>query len=462
LISPKELSIPWRPLYELYRRTNHSKYKDLGIITIPNGYDSAINDLITKCRIYFPVDSTQEMLDEWRPLLCPYDLMMSNAINYFNQFLPTLVLPENHEKGFKLWFEEFITIWMSCQNKPSWEWRMSSLLSRLASDTIGFIDWNPFIPMIFTRLRNGFKYNDYVHADVVVLIISILNQNSISQKYLTQQIKSIQTYYYPSNHREFTDRLQFIMRLFTIEFMNRLHYERHKEKYWLPSVPDNYKLTEQDINDFIDCLLDIVMISMFNPLGSSDSEASLRNLVQLRPKIVIPKVMKELNESLDTITEPHRLEASINCLTAILPTLINETKSYPEYATDLLPLLTHLLVGLDINDIEKLKSIFNLIETFACLVPLIDYSSMDKKICSQNEIELCLSTAGFEDFVLIFIDRCLELIKNSSDIDNYHIDQNNQNSMTDEELAVFMGIKDTLSRVLSGTSPQTFEVITSK
>ena len=50
---------------------------------------------------YFPVESTQEMLDEWRPLLCPFDESMNKGIAYLDLFLPTLLPPEQHQFGFK-------------------------------------------------------------------------------------------------------------------------------------------------------------------------------------------------------------------------------------------------------------------------------------------------------------------------------------------------------------------------
>ena len=31
------------------------------------------------------------MLEEWRPLLCPFDLSMVEALTYISAFLPTLV-----------------------------------------------------------------------------------------------------------------------------------------------------------------------------------------------------------------------------------------------------------------------------------------------------------------------------------------------------------------------------------
>ena len=41
------------------------------------------------------------MLDEWRPLMCPFDVTMLKAMFYFELFLPTCLPPELHHKGFK-------------------------------------------------------------------------------------------------------------------------------------------------------------------------------------------------------------------------------------------------------------------------------------------------------------------------------------------------------------------------
>ena len=50
---------------------------------------------------YFSEESTQEMLDEWRPLMCPYDVTFGKAMFLFSLFLPTTLPPEKHEKSIK-------------------------------------------------------------------------------------------------------------------------------------------------------------------------------------------------------------------------------------------------------------------------------------------------------------------------------------------------------------------------
>lgn len=60
------------------------------------------NLLSVVCLIrYFPPEATQEMLDEWRPFLCLFDMTMLRGMHYIELFLPTLLPEEHHDKGFK-------------------------------------------------------------------------------------------------------------------------------------------------------------------------------------------------------------------------------------------------------------------------------------------------------------------------------------------------------------------------
>ena len=50
---------------------------------------------------YFPAESTQEMLDEWRPLLCPFDVTVVKGLSYLDRFLPTRLPEEQMDQGFR-------------------------------------------------------------------------------------------------------------------------------------------------------------------------------------------------------------------------------------------------------------------------------------------------------------------------------------------------------------------------
>lgn len=152
LLSRDDLQLPWRPLYDMVESILYSKTEHLGLNWFPSSVESILKTLVKCCRVYFPDDATAEMLEEWRPLMCPFDVTMQKAISYLELFLPTSLPHELHHKGFKLWFEELMNLWMSVQSLPQWEGHLVSLFARLASDNIGYIDWDPYIPKIFTRI----------------------------------------------------------------------------------------------------------------------------------------------------------------------------------------------------------------------------------------------------------------------------------------------------------------------
>ena len=44
--------------------------------------DNTLRAIIRSSRPYFAPNATQEMLDEWRPLMCPLDVAMGKAMIY--------------------------------------------------------------------------------------------------------------------------------------------------------------------------------------------------------------------------------------------------------------------------------------------------------------------------------------------------------------------------------------------
>lgn len=54
------------------------------------------------------------MLDEFRPKLCAFDTSMSEGVEYLCHFLPVVMKPEEQSRGFRLWFDELIHLWLDC------------------------------------------------------------------------------------------------------------------------------------------------------------------------------------------------------------------------------------------------------------------------------------------------------------------------------------------------------------
>jgi proteasome activator subunit 4 len=164
--------------------------------------------------------------------------------------------------------------------------------------------------------------------------------------------------------------------------------------------------------------------------------------------------------ALETLTEPHRLSASMQCVVSIARALVRGSKYYPEGPTHVLPLLLNSLDGLDVNDMKKCMVTFQFISTFATLIPIVDCSSaVDSRTdLSETEVQICLATAQFEDFVLQFMDRCFVLIENSSLEHTNRLDQDNERMNTEEGI-IEVGLASTFGSILLQCSPPIFEVL---
>uniref|UniRef100_A0AAQ6AMS5 Proteasome activator Blm10 mid region domain-containing protein n=1 Tax=Amphiprion ocellaris TaxID=80972 RepID=A0AAQ6AMS5_AMPOC len=436
LLSRDDLQLPWRPLYDLYERIIYSKTEHLGLIWFPNSVDHILKALIKSCRLYFPASSTKEMLDEWRPLLCVFDMVMQKAISNMELFLPTIMPPEEHSQGFQMWFEELMNLWMSVQNQPSWEGHLVNLFARLANDNIGYVDWTPYIP-------TGGPGNP-------------------GQKQLTCLFNSIASFYHPSNHGRWQSRLMRLLQRLPASVVRRVHRERHAEPSWITLVPECQRLTDEDLQDFTRSLMGATLLAMFSKTGSTDAAYALQNLALLTPELAIPPVLEKTYAAMQTLTEPHTLTATLSCMIGMARSLVSPNNHYPEGRAHVLPLLMGSLPGVDPNDFSKCMITFQFITTFTTLVPLVDCSSAPSRYSDLSEIEkdLCFASAEFEDFVLQFLDRCFALI-DSSTLEQTR-DETETDTQTHLESLVELGLSSTVSTILTQCSKEIYKVALQK
>ncbi|KAM4526363.1 proteasome activator complex subunit 4B [Fundulus diaphanus] len=477
LLSRDDLQLPWRPLYELYERIIYSKTEHLGLVWFPNSVDHILKALIKSCRLYFPAPSTREMLDEWRPLLCVFDVAMQKAISNMELFLPTIMPPEEHSQGFHLWFDELMNLWMSVQNQPSWEGHLVNLFARLANDNIGYVDWTPYIPTIFTRILRSlnlpvgvnqmvaprYLINSYDVGYLVLWITALLGgPGNPAQKELTCLFSSIASFYHPSNHGRWQSRLMRLLQRLPASVVRRVHRERYAGPSWITVVPECQRLTDADLQAFTRSLTGAALLAMFSKTGSTDAAYALQNLALLTPELVLPPVLEKTYAAMATLTEPHTLTATLSCMIGMARSLVSPDDRYPEGRAHVLPLLMGSLPGVDPNDFSKCMITFQFITTFITLVPLVDCSSAPSRQTDLTEIEkdLCFASAGFEDFVLQFLDRCFALI-DSSTLEQTR-DETETDTQTHLESLVELGLSSTVSTILTQCSSEIYEVALQK
>ncbi|XP_044145613.1 proteasome activator complex subunit 4 isoform X2 [Bufo gargarizans] len=477
LLSRDDLQLPWRPLYDMLERILYSKTEHLGLNWFPNSVEGVLKTLVKACRPYFPDDATAEMLEEWRPLLCPFDVTMQKAIGYLELFLPTSLPPELHHKGFRLWFDELMGLWLSVQNLPQWEGHLVNIFARLANDNIGYIDWDPYVPKVFTRVLRSLNLpvgssqvivprqiaNAYDIGHAVIWITAMMGGPSKTvQKHLTGLFNSIASFYHPSNNGRWLTKLMKLLQRLPCCVVRRLHRERYKKPSWLTSVPDSHKLSDQDVTDFVQSVMQPVLLAMFSKTGSLEAAQALQNLALMRPELVIPPVLERTYPAMETLTEPHQLTATLSCVIGVARSLVAGGRWFPEGPTHMLPLLMRALPGVDPNDFSKCMITFQFIATFSTLVPLVDCSSVlqERNDLSEVERELCSASAEFEDFVLQFMDRCFALIESS--VLEQTREETETEKMTHVESLVELGLSSTFSTILTQCSKEIFKVALEK
>lgn len=356
---------------------------------------------------------------------------MAKAIEMLEWFLPVHLYPKDHHLGYKLWFDEFMKMWEVCHNAPVWEHNMMWLMARLACDNVGYIDWEPHIPLMFTRFVRclnlpvyykqiqGGKPHKIETCPIAMWIISTLGNGSCSQMYVEKFLKTIETYLHQANFGPWVLKLKEILNKLSYFFIVRLHYERYGKLTWEVPTPDTHKLTDADIDAFVKSMMPVAMTAMFSKLGVTEACNALQHLATIRPSLVIPDVLERMYSTLDSLTEPHKLTASMLGMASVARPMvqglrnINEGYAYAEGPSHVLPLLFSFLPGIDANDARKCFVTFRLISIYAVLVPIVDTSRCTAPM-DDDERLVSESTCRFEDFVLEFFDKIFSLIESST------------------------------------------------
>lgn len=79
---------------------------------------------------------------------------------------------------------------------------------------------------------------------------------------------------------------------------------------------------------FVLSIKPVAMAAMFGKLGGIDAGQALQYLATMRPNMIIPDVLERFYSVLDSLTEPHKLTASMNCVIAVARPLVQGSRNY--------------------------------------------------------------------------------------------------------------------------------------
>lgn len=68
--------------------------------------------------------------------------------------------------------------------------------------------------------------------------------------------------------------------------------ERYKKPTWLMRTPESHKLTDEDIDRFVESMKGIVSQAVYSKFGCAEVATALQHLAVLRPKMIIPVLIE--------------------------------------------------------------------------------------------------------------------------------------------------------------------------
>ncbi|KAI3424360.1 hypothetical protein D9Q98_009913 [Chlorella vulgaris] len=153
-----QVSVPWRPLYEMMRRQGmepSAAYEGGGVAEARH---QALVTLVHRCRRYFPPGSAAEMWDHFAPALAdPQRPECFEALGWLAMLLPTHEAMRT-EGGWREWAPRWLHLWQQLDHCRYWDSLWFALFSRLAKhDVHGMVDWPVLLPQLYTRFMWAFE-----------------------------------------------------------------------------------------------------------------------------------------------------------------------------------------------------------------------------------------------------------------------------------------------------------------
>ena len=268
-------------------------------------------------------------------------------------------------------------------------------------------------------------------------------------------IQAVETFFHPSNSGSWTKTLSQLIYYLSDFFVMRWNREQRGEI----EIPKKRRLNADIRKRFVMCLREVTFMGIFAKSGSAVNFAlsTLQSLAFLEPTLILPGALQRIYPALQGLVEVHRTISSIRAL-QVLARVMSRTKGFRCHLTTLLGLA---LPGIDPNDLEKTLQTLSFIQAVSYNIPLHDLTkeivqandgrvdngdthvNADTALASQwitKEVErfdregpelnvdygrelddnderniLKSSTAGLEEFVIMFLGRVFTLLENLPD-----------------------------------------------
>ncbi|ORY39104.1 hypothetical protein BCR33DRAFT_662528, partial [Rhizoclosmatium globosum] len=479
-LTPEMLEIDWKPLWELIRRSSFPRGRER-VFAIDASYTQETLKLVRTVRRLFPPSATPEILEEFLPDVNPHNQAhMLNIVGHMTVFLPTNRVPspipnstlDSSAPAF-YWVPTLIHIWSLSDNSSHLDKSIMSTFARLAEDQVHaphLCGWTDEIVRVVVEcgLRDldlpvggsGGKKGKGSSALIPYLsrfLIWTLYPSSVngyvppttSLTHLQTLLQAAETFFHPSNHGPWSTKLAVLLHHLSAGFLKRWRKESSPDC----KTPASLRLTPELKRQFVETIQSCAFLSMFSkdPRAVSEANGAIKSLAYLEPEIVLPKVLERVFPALETLTETHRTSACLSNLGLTILPLLNR-QLFPSGAKHFIDLLNLTLPGIDMNDPMKTTSTFVFISSAFMGVPIVDLSnSMVDDEETEDDRDVRFSTAAFEEWIVLFLNRIYVMFENLPQIHG----SSDENTM--EGVLLSMATYS-LQIILQQTSPEIHEL----
>ncbi|OAD04967.1 hypothetical protein MUCCIDRAFT_139775 [Mucor lusitanicus CBS 277.49] len=469
-LDPEDLTLEWRPLYELICRSLFPKKRNAFLMAM-----HPVLRALGYMQRFFPANATKEILEEFLPRFTthsPSDALLAQG--YLVYFLPVDYQPQRTVQA-QDYLPTIYSLWSMYTNSNAFDPQFLCFVAKIAKNQIEYGDneigvfSKQQVKSVFTYALRAFNLpvgsrsdgsgsaggattgygnagsrNDKKLGNAHYLgkkgpTVSRLEERERERRLeletdrkghlyalslLSDFIQATELYFHPSNHGMWSWWLTFFLRYLTSTFLSRWKEEQKEDC----TTPQHRRLTPGIRREFVLTLRSVLYISMFGKDHAvvTLSQGSIKNLAWLEPGLIFPGLLERIYPSLETLTETHRTNSAINILKDIASPLICR-ENYPAGGKHLLPLLHLSIPGIDMNDPSKTLGSFFFISIALMSVPIIDMSQQQDgyypteefiddphaELSRETEDYLVKATTGeFEEWLAKFMRRVFTIFEN--------------------------------------------------
>lgn len=385
------LKVSWRPFYDTLIHTHFTRNTGPEGWRLRQRHFETITSLVRSCRRFFPPGSAREIWSEFRSLLeNPWHNSSFEGSGFVRLFLPTNL--DNQEFFSEDWIKECVALWESIPKCQFWNSQWAAIIARVIKN-YNHIDWEPFLPMLFTRYLNMFEVpvangsgsypfsvdvprnTRFLFSNktmtpakaIAKSIVFLLRPGGSTQEHFEKLVNLLEQYYHPSNGGRWTYSLERFLLHLVISFQKRLQHEQ------LNTCENNLGRAER--TSFVNVLLKLIDRGQYskNEHLSETVAAATSILSYVEPFLVLPFVASRFHMALETMTATHQLKIAVmsvafvgrslflTSLSASAVKLVDLGGGGEEFIDLMMVSLSNALLGMDANDPPKTLATMQLI-----------------------------------------------------------------------------------------------------